>query len=118
MRLNDPINRISFKKLWPWMVAILGFVVLAYAYTPQVLGGKIVNQADISSWRGMANEIITWNEAHPDDPTLWTNSMFSGMPADAISVLYEGDWTEPVYKFLFTGARPASYLLKIGRAHV
>lgn len=111
MRLNDPINRISFKKLWPWMVAILGFVVLAYAYTPQVLGGKIVNQADISSWWGMANEIITWNEAHPDDPTLWTNSMFSGMPADAISVLYEGDWTEPVYKFLFTGARPASYLL-------
>lgn len=111
MKHNDPINRIPFKKLWPWMLAILGFIVLAYAYTPQVLGGKIVDQADISSWRGMANEIITWNEAHPNDRTLWTNSMFSGMPADAISVLYDGDWTEPLYKGLFTGARPASYLL-------
>ncbi len=99
------------KKLGPWLAVLVGFVVLAYAYTPQVLQGKIVNQADISSWRGMANEIITWNEAHPDDPTLWTNSMFSGMPANAISILYDGDWTEPIYQLLFTGARPASYLL-------
>ena len=111
MKLKDLICQIQWKKIGPWMAILIGFVVLAYAYTPEVLQGKIVNQADISSWRGMAHEIVTWNENHPEDPTLWTNSMFSGMPANAISILYEGDWTEPIYQFLFTGARPASYLL-------
>ena len=48
---------------------LLLFVVLAYSFTPQVLEGKIVNQSDIASWKGMANEAVTHNAAHPDDPT-------------------------------------------------
>ena len=103
--------KINLKKIVPYLIVLLGFIVLAYAYTPEVLSGKIVNQSDISSWRGMANEIIEHNEAHPDDPTLWTNSMFSGMPATSIEVHFKGDYTSPLYKFLFTGRRPASYFL-------
>lgn len=103
--------KINFKKILPYIAILAGFIVLAYSYTPEVLSGKIVNQADISSWRGMANEIMEHNAAHPDDKTLWTNSMFSGMPATSIEVYFEGDYTNPIYKFLFTGARPASYLL-------
>ncbi len=103
--------KINYKSLLPYILIIIGFIVIAYAYTPQVLQGKIVNQSDISSWNGMANEIKKHNEAHPDDKTLWTNSMFSGMPAFSILVDYEGDYTKPFYKFLLTGARPASYLL-------
>ena len=91
--------------------AIILFLVLAYGFVPEVLGGKIVNQSDISAWNGMANEIVTYNQEHPDDPTYWTNSMFSGMPAVPISIVYQGDYTEPLYKLLFVGERPASYLL-------
>lgn len=99
------------KSLLKYLIPIAAFVVIAYAYAPQVLEGKIVDQSDISSWEGMANEIVSHNKANPDDPTLWTNSMFGGMPATSISVVYEGDFTKYIYDLLFTGARPASYLL-------
>lgn len=90
---------------------LLLFVVLAYSFTPQVLDGKIVNQSDITSWKGMANEAVTHNAANPDDPTAWTNSMFGGMPTTATIDDFDGDWTDAIYKFLLTGRRPASYLL-------
>ena len=99
------------KSFLKYIVPIIAFVVIAYAYAPQVLQGKIVDQSDISSWEGMANEIVSHNKANPDDPTLWTNSMFGGMPATSISVIYEGDFTKYLYDLLFVGARPASYLL-------
>ena len=103
---------INYKKILPYLIAILSFIVIAYMFTPQVFSGKVVNQGDIASWRGMANEIISYNEANPDkDPALWTNSMFSGMPATTISVVYDGDFTDYLYKILFVGQRPPSYLL-------
>ena len=105
---------INYKKYLPYLIAVLSFAAAAYLFTPQVLQKKVVNQSDIASWRGMANEIITYNEAHPDkDPALWTNSMFSGMPATSISVVYEGDYTDYVYKLIhkLAGSRPPSYLL-------
>ncbi|GAB1473748.1 hypothetical protein MASR2M69_11890 [Bacteroidota bacterium] len=105
---------INYKKYLPYLIAVLSFAAAAYLFTPQVLQKKVVNQSDIASWRGMANEIITYNEANPDkDPALWTNSMFSGMPATSISVVYEGDYTDYVYKLIhkLAGSRPPSYLL-------
>ena len=99
----------DFKKILPYVGIILTFLCISYALTPQVLKGKVVNQSDISSWKGMAHEIVEYNENNPDDRALWTNSMFGGMPATSISVVYEGDYTQPLYNALFWGARPASY---------
>ena len=99
------------KKIGIYAGILLLFVALAYSYTPQVLEGKIVNQSDIASWKGMANEAMTHNESHPEDPTAWTNSMFGGMPTTATIDSFEGDWTDAIYDFLLTGRRPASYLL-------
>lgn len=99
------------KKVLPYAVIVAGFVVIAYAYAPQVLQHKVVNQSDISSWKGMSHEILEWNEAHPDDPALWTGAMFGGMPATQISVQYKGDATTPLYDLLFWGQRPPSYLI-------
>ena len=105
------MNKEVLKKIGIYAGIILLFVVLAYGYTPQVLDGKIVNQSDIASWKGMANEAMTHNADHPDDPTAWTNSMFGGMPTTATIDSFEGDWTDHIYDFLLTGKRPASYLL-------
>ena len=99
------------RKALPYVIIVAGFVVIAYAYAPQVLQGKVVNQSDISSWKGMSHEILEWNEEHPDDPALWTGSMFSGMPSTQISVPYKGDATTPLYDLLFWGERPPSYLI-------
>ena len=105
------MNRQLLKKIGIYAGIFLLFVVLAYGYTPQVLEGKIVNQSDIASWKGMANEAMTYNKANPDDPTAWTNSMFGGMPTTATIDSFEGDWTDTIYDFLLIGKRPASYLL-------
>ncbi len=90
--------------------AVLFFLALSYGYAPQVLDGKIVNQSDISGYKGMAQEMVQWNKEHPDDLTRWSDSMFGGMPTTAIDSHREGDWTQPIYNFLLLGKRPASYL--------
>ena len=105
------MNKELLKKIGIYASILLLFIGLAYSYTPQVLEGKIVNQSDIASWKGMANEAMTHNEAHPEDPTAWTNSMFGGMPTTATIDSFDGDWTDAIYDFLLTGRRPASYLL-------
>ena len=105
------MNKELLKKIGIYAGILLLFIGLAYSYTPQVLEGKIVNQSDIASWKGMANEAMTHNAAHPEDPTAWTNSMFGGMPTTATIDSFEGDWTDAIYDFLLTGRRPASYLL-------
>ena len=86
------------------------FIILSYAFVPQVLGGKIVNQSDISGYIGMAQETSQWNKQHPDDPAYWSDSMFGGMPTTAISAPKKGDLTQPVYDLLLLGKRPATYL--------
>ena len=98
------------KKITIYIGIILGFLVLAYAFVPQVLGGKVLNQSDISGWRGMVQESASWNREHPDDKTAWTGSMFGGMPTASIEASTEGDWTRHLYNALMTGKRPANWL--------
>jgi hypothetical protein len=96
------MNKTLLKNIGIYAGILLLFIGLAYGYTPQVLEGMIVNQSDIASWKGMANEAVTHNAAHPDDPTAWTNSMFGGMPTTATIDSFEGDWTDAIYDFLLT----------------
>lgn len=98
------------KKILYAVGVLLGFLVLSYAFVPEVLSGKIVNQSDISGWQGMSHEMMEWNAAHPDDQTAWTESMFGGMPTATIHAPTDGDWTQAIYDFLLTGRRPATYL--------
>ena len=100
----------TWKKALMYLGIVVFFLVLAYGFVPQVLGGKIVNQSDISGYVGMAREANQWDKAHPDDPTAWTNSMFGGMPTTMITGNHEGDWTQKIYDAFLTGRRPATYL--------
>ncbi|MCI1779030.1 MAG: hypothetical protein LKI53_03640 [Bacteroidales bacterium] len=104
-------NKFDLKKILPYILAIAAFIAIAYSYAPQTLSGKVVNQSDISSWLGMSHEITSYNDSHPGERALWTNSMFGGMPATTISVIYKGDITKYIYDLLFIGKRPASYLI-------
>ena len=86
------------------------FLVLAYGFVPEVLTGKIVNQSDITGYRSMSQEAVAWNNAHPDDPTYWTDSMFGGMPTTSFVPSSDGDWTQSLYSLLMKGKRPANWL--------
>ena len=59
------MNKDLLKKIGIYAGVLLLFIGLAYGFTPEVFEGKIVNQGDISQWKGMANEAMTYNEAHP-----------------------------------------------------
>ena len=102
--------KINWKIVGIALGVVAFFLVLSYGFMPQLLEGKIVNQADISGYTGMARESSVWNAQHPDDLTYWSDSMFGGMPTTAIDSQRKGDWTQPIYNFLLTGTRPASYL--------
>lgn len=105
------MKSLPFKKILPYLLVVLGFVALAYGFMPQILGGKVIQQEDISSWRGMSQETRMWNKAHPKDPAVWTNSMFSGMPTYVIGVKERGNWLAPVHDLLMMGKQPANILI-------
>ena len=67
------------KKSIPHIIAIVSFLVITFAYLSPVFSGKDIFGGDTQSYMGMAQEANTFNETH-DNPTLWTGSMFSGMP--------------------------------------
>lgn len=104
------MNKSLLKNIGIYAAIIGLFAILAYGFVPQVLDGKIVNQSDISGWKGMAQESMQWNKQHPDDKALWSDSMFGGMPTVTYMDDFQGDWTKPIYKALMLGKRPASYL--------
>lgn len=104
------MNKELINKILIYSGIIILFLAISYGFVPEVLGGKIVNQSDFSGWKGMTQEITRHNTANPDDKTLWTNSMFGGMPTVSMYDDFDGDWTKPVYKGLLSGARPANYL--------
>lgn len=100
----------TVKKILVYLGIILFFLLLSYGFMPELLGGKVVNQSDITGYQGMAKEMHDWNRAHPQDPTYWTDNAFGGMPTTTFADPEKGDLTQSVYKLLLFGKRPASYL--------
>lgn len=105
------MNNKLVKNILTYAGIVLLFVVLAYSFVPQVLSGKVVNQSDITGYKGMAQETVTWDKEHPDDPARWTGSMFGGMPNTSFRPDTRGDWTNPLYRLLFKGKIPANWLI-------
>lgn len=79
------MNKTNLNKLIPHLIALLLFTILSFFYLKPVLEGKQLIGHDTESWMFMAKETIDYNESH-DDVTLWTNSMFGGMPNYQISM--------------------------------
>ena len=74
-----------FKKLVPHAVAVLIFLVVAFVYCKPVIEGKVVAQSDVTQWKGSAQQSVEYAKTHDGVYPLWTNSMFSGMPAFQIT---------------------------------
>jgi uncharacterized membrane protein YfhO len=74
------MNKGLLGKMFPHIVALIVFLVVALIYCHPVLQGKVINQLDINHWNGAIQQSIIYKETHGQYP-LWTNSLFSGMPA-------------------------------------
>lgn len=85
------MNKIEFNKLIPHLMAVIIMVFITFAYFHPLLEGKKLLQSDITNWKGMSKEIVDYRDKTGEEP-LWTNSMFSGMPAYQISVKQESNF--------------------------
>ena len=79
------MNKTVLTKFTPHIAAFLLFVVISFMYFSPVLEGKQLLGHDTESWMYMAKETLDYNTTH-NDVTLWTNSMFGGMPTYQISM--------------------------------
>ena len=71
--------KIDWKKLAPYLVAIVAFFAFSLIYCAPILQGKVLYMGDINTWAGGAQEAREYNKA-TGETTWWTNSMFGGMP--------------------------------------
>ncbi|MEP7278425.1 MAG: YfhO family protein [Bacteroidota bacterium] len=74
-----------WQKAWSHVTIILIFAVVAAIYCKPALEGKVLQQTDIIHWKGVAQQSFEYREKNGHFP-LWTNSMFSGMPAYQIAM--------------------------------
>jgi hypothetical protein len=79
------MKKINWSKIKPHLIAIGIFLLVAIIYCKPALQGKVLQQGDIIHWKGMAQNSFKYKETHGHFP-LWTNSMFSGMPAYQIAM--------------------------------
>ena len=79
-------NIFSNNKKVIWIaLCIVAFAIITLVYFSPVLQGKRLKQHDIEMYRGMSQEIVDF-KAKTGEQSLWTNSMFGGMPAWNIGV--------------------------------
>ncbi|MCF6222196.1 MAG: YfhO family protein [Flavobacteriaceae bacterium] len=100
---------MNIKKILPYLIAILTFVIVSLVYFSPVLEGKKLFQSDIAQFRGMSKEVQEFRAEHDKEP-YWTDRAFGGMPTYQLSTYYPNDYikkVDSVFRFL---PRPADYL--------
>ncbi|MBI2282402.1 MAG: YfhO family protein [Bacteroidetes bacterium] len=74
------MKKIQWKNLLPHAIAVVVFLVVALVYCKPSLQGKVLQQSDVSLWKASAQNSFEYQEKHGHFP-LWSNGVFSGMPA-------------------------------------
>jgi hypothetical protein len=104
MQIKDKI-----KPILPHLIAVLVFTVVSFAYFYPVLEGKVLKANDSTVSKINSKEIQDFRAKYGKEP-LWTNSIFSGMPAYLISTRYPGNLIKHVDKYLRIFTMPVSVL--------
>ncbi|MBI1184252.1 hypothetical protein GC194_08265 [bacterium] len=96
---------INFKKyILPHLIAVGIFLLIGIIYFNPVLDGEVLPTHDITMHSGAAKEIRDFHEKS-GEYSLWTNSMFGGMPAYQIAAHFPNSLflTKPLYSMLTHG---------------
>jgi hypothetical protein len=105
MRLKE-----FLKPAAPHIVAAAIFIALSIAYFYPMLEGKKLKANDTTVSLASSKEIWDYRAKYDKEP-LWTNSIFSGMPAYLISTKYPGNLFSKIDNALKTFGLPVSILL-------
>ena len=82
--------------------AIIAFAAITLIYFTPILEGKRIKQHDIEMYKGMSQEINQFRE-ETGEQSLWTNSMFGGMPAWNIGVQQNSNLMTYIQKIIGLG---------------
>ena len=104
MQIKDKI-----KPILPYLIAVLIFIVVSFVYFYPVLEGKVLKANDSTVSKINSKEIQDFRDKNGREP-LWTNSIFSGMPAYLISTRYPGNLIKYADTFLRMFKMPVSVL--------
>ncbi len=104
------MKKIDWKKILPHAVAVVVFIVVAVIYCKPTLEGKVLQQTDVTQWKGMAQNSFEYQKKHGHFP-LWSNGIFSGMPAFQITSVDNNPVTIGYLNNVFTlnFPKPISY---------
>ena len=91
--------------------ALILFFVISVSYFSPAIQGKVLSQHDTLVWKASAKEAKDF-EKETGEKTLWTNSMFSGMPTYLINTVSEGNKLRFIHTALNFGnhLRPIPFL--------
>ena len=96
--------------LYHFLSIVLFLSITVYLFNPIFFEDKIVNQHDIEQWKGSSKEVKDFRNKTGDEP-LWTNSMFSGMPAYLIDVKWDNNLILGIHKIVSLGIpHPINYI--------
>ena len=82
--------------------AIIAFAAITLIYFTPILEGKRIKQHDIEMYKGISQEINQFRE-ETGEQSLWTNSMFGGMPAWNIGVQQNSNLMTYIQKIIGLG---------------
>ncbi len=92
---NKDLMSDKLKQFLPNMAVVMFFISIALIYFYPVLEGKKLPQMDNTHSIGMAKELVDY-EKDSGERSMWTNSMFGGMPAYQI----RGDSSANLFSYL------------------
>jgi hypothetical protein len=95
-RISELFN---WKKILPHVIAIVGFLIIISVYFSPIFQGRVTAQHDVMQAAGSQKEIHDYLET-TGELTLWTNSMFGGMPTYQIWIVYPMNLIKYVMPFL------------------
>lgn len=99
------MNKSLWPRVQPHVIAIAIFFVVSCAYCLPAFKGLVVAQPDATGWTGMAQQSIEFKEKYGHYP-LWTNAIFSGMPAFQVLIESSHNITIAWLHYLFTLSLP------------
>ncbi len=99
----------NLNKLYPHLLAVIGFIAVALIYFYPVLQGKKMYQSDIVQYTGMAKEQNDFRAQTGEEP-YWTNSAFGGMPTYQMGANYPHNYIKQLDSAIRFLPRPADYM--------
>ncbi len=102
----------QFRANLPHIAALIIFVLASMIYFLPQFQGKVLHESDIVIYKAAAKEAVDF-EKETGSQTLWTNSMFGGMPTYLISAKQKNNLVKYVQKVTNLGiSRPSGYFIR------